>query len=412
MRTKDPDVAVVGAGIAGASLAAVLARGGLDVLLLERQGSYRDRVRGEYLAPWGVLEARSVGLEAVMRGTHAVDARYSVPYDELLAPAAAENAKADNSTFLEGVRGPLCASHPQACQALADEAVRLGADLVRGVADVRVRPGARPAIAYRNGTEIRLRPRLIIGADGRSSTVRKQSGIRLEGVPATHVVAGMLVEEAWRWPADQYGIGVEGDLQFYVFPQGGGRLRLYTCHANEQVGRWAGRAGPRRFLEAFAGLRSIPAALGLGEVTAAGPCATFGGEQTWCDEPYADGAVLLGDAGGYDDPVDGQGLSLALRDVRQLSELLLGTNDWTVAGLRPYGQQRTERLRRMRRVSRTYAALMTTFTADGRARRGRFYAASRARADDVRVALGAIRLGPDRLPAEAFTDQLHESVLA
>jgi 2-polyprenyl-6-methoxyphenol hydroxylase-like FAD-dependent oxidoreductase len=123
---------------------------------------------------------------------------------------------------------------------------------------------------------------------------------------------------------------------------------------------------------------SIPAERGLGDGTAAGPCATFSGEQTWCDEPYADGVVLLGDAGGYDDPVDGQGLSLALRDVRQLSELLLATDDWTMAGLRPHGQQRVERLRRMRRVSLTFAALMTTFTADGRARRGRYYGASGA----------------------------------
>jgi menaquinone-9 beta-reductase len=307
---------------------------------------------------------------------------------------------------------PLCASHPRVCQALGDEAVRLGADLACGVTDVRVQAGTRPSIAYRNGTEIRVRPRLIIGADGRTSTVRKQSGIHIEKAPATHVVGGMLVENASQWPDDQYGIGVEGDLQFYVFPQGGGRLRLYTCHANEQAARWAGRAGPRRFLQAFAGLRSIPDALGLGEVTAAGPCATFSGEQTWCDEPYADGVVLLGDAGGYDNPVDGQGLSLAMRDVRQLSELLLATDDWTVAGLRPYGQQRAERLRRMRRVSRTFAALMTTFTTDGRARRSRFYAASQARRDDVRMALGAISLGPDRLPGEAFTDQLHESVLA
>jgi hypothetical protein len=54
---------------------------------------------------------------------------------------------------------------------------------------------------------------------------------------------------------------------------------------------------------------------------------------------------------GYDDPIDGQGLSLAMRDVRQLSELLLATGDGTLAG--PYGQQRAERLGRMRRVSRT-----------------------------------------------------------
>jgi 2-polyprenyl-6-methoxyphenol hydroxylase-like FAD-dependent oxidoreductase len=412
MRIKNPDVVVVGAGIAGASIAAVLARGGLEVLLLERQRTYRDRVRGEYMAPWGVLEARAVGLEAAIRGARAVDARYSVPYDELRAPSAAETAKGDASTILPGVLGPLCASHPQACQALAGEAVRLGAELVRGVGDVRVQPGARPSVTYLNGTETQVRPRLVIGADGRTSTVRRQSGIRIRKAPASHMVAGLLVEGATRWPDDQYSIGVERDLQFYVFPQGGGRVRLYTCHANEQATRWAGRTGPQRFLQAFAGLRSIPAERGLGDGTAAGPCATFSGEQTWCDEPYADGVVLLGDAGGYDDPVDGQGLSLALRDVRQLSELLLASDDWTVAGLRPYGQQRAERLRRMRRVSLTFAALMTTFTADGRARRGRYYGASGARREAVRLALGAIHLGPDRLPSEAFTDQLHESVLA
>jgi menaquinone-9 beta-reductase len=412
MCTKDPDVVVVGAGIAGASIAAVLARGGLQVLLLERQRTYRDRVRGEYMAEWGVLEARALGIETVIRGTHAVDARYSVPYDELVDPPAAETARGDRSTLLPGVRGPLCASHPGACQALAGEAVRLGAELVRGVADVRVRAGTRPSVSYLNGTRTQVRPRLIIGADGRASAVRRQSGIRIEKAPATHVIAGLLVEGASRWPDDQFAIGVEGDLQFYVFPQGGGRLRLYTCHSNEQAARWAGRAGPQRFLQAFARLQAIPAALGLGEVAAAGPCATFSGEQTWCDQPYADGVVLLGDAGGYDDPVDGPGLSLTMRDVRQLSELLLATGDWTAAALRPYGQQRAERLRRMRRVSRTFAALMTTFTADGRARRSRFYAASQARKDDIRLALGAVHLGPDRLPVEAFSDQLHESLLA
>jgi 2-polyprenyl-6-methoxyphenol hydroxylase-like FAD-dependent oxidoreductase len=410
---NNPDVAVVGAGIAGASIATVLARGGVEVLLLERQGGYRDRVRGEYMATWGVLEARALGLEDVIRSTQAVDARYSVGYDELCTPSAAEEAKTDRSTIFPGVPGPLCASHPGMCQALAEDAVRSGTELVRGVTEVRVQTGRRPSLTYLNGAEREVRPRLIIGADGRTSTVRRQSGIHLNKAPATHVVAGLLVEGASRWPDDECTPGgVEGDLEFYVFPQGDGCLRLYTCHANEQAGRWAGRAGAQRFVEAFAGLRSIPESRGLGDVTPAGPCGTFSGEQAWCDEPYAAGVVLLGDAGGYDDPVTGQGLSLALRDVGQLSGQLLASADWTVAALRQYGEQRAERLRRMRRVSTTFAALMTTFTEAGRARRERFYAASDAGQEEVRMALGAISRGPDRLPSEAFTDQLHESLLA
>lgn len=50
--TNNPEVVVVGTGIAGASVAAVPARGRVEVLLLERQVVRRDRVRGEYMAPW------------------------------------------------------------------------------------------------------------------------------------------------------------------------------------------------------------------------------------------------------------------------------------------------------------------------------------------------------------------------
>ena len=412
MRANNPEVVVVGAGMAGASIATVLARAGIQVLLLERQRAYRDRVRGEFLAPWGILEARALGLEQVIRSTKAVDMRYSVLFDELAGPAAGEQPRTDWSAIFPGVQGPLGASHPRTCQAVAEEAVRSGTELVRGVADVQVRTGTPPSITFGNGAKTTVRPRLILGADGRASTVRKRSGIALHKAPATHAIAGLLVEGASRWPADEYTIGVEGDLQFYVFPQGEDRLRLYTCQANEQAARWAGRAGPRRFAAAFAGLRSIPPSRSLGDIRPAGPCGTFSAEQTWCDEPYADGVVLLGDAGGYDDPVDGQGLSLALRDVRQLSELLLASRHWAVQALRPYGEQRAERLRRMRRVSTTFAALMTTFTDAGRARRDRYYAATRAGQQDLRTALGAISLGPDRMPSEAFTDQLHESLLA
>ncbi len=129
---------------------------------------------------------------------------------------------------------------------------------MRGVASVTVQPGTRPTIGYRNGTQTEVRPRLVIGADGRTSTVRKQSGIEMNTALPTHVVAGLLVDGASRWPCDHYAIGVEGDLQFYVFPQANARLRLYTCHANEQAARWAGPGGAQRMVQEFAGLRAIP----------------------------------------------------------------------------------------------------------------------------------------------------------
>jgi len=41
------DIAIVGGGIAGSTLALVLARRGASVTVLERQQDYADRVRGE-----------------------------------------------------------------------------------------------------------------------------------------------------------------------------------------------------------------------------------------------------------------------------------------------------------------------------------------------------------------------------
>ena len=56
------DVVIVGGGIAGGALAAVLARGGIDVAVLERDPVPLDRVRGEFMAPWGVAELKRLGL--------------------------------------------------------------------------------------------------------------------------------------------------------------------------------------------------------------------------------------------------------------------------------------------------------------------------------------------------------------
>ena len=56
------DLVIVGGGIGGSALAAVTARAGRNVLLLEKSEHYKDRVRGEWIAPWGVTETKRLGL--------------------------------------------------------------------------------------------------------------------------------------------------------------------------------------------------------------------------------------------------------------------------------------------------------------------------------------------------------------
>src|SRR5688572_11223546 len=56
------DLAIVGGGLAGAPLATVMARAGARVLVLEREPRFRERIRGEGMHPWGVAEARTLGI--------------------------------------------------------------------------------------------------------------------------------------------------------------------------------------------------------------------------------------------------------------------------------------------------------------------------------------------------------------
>ena len=80
----------MGAGIAGGAMATVLARAGLDVLLIERQVEYRDRIRGETMFPWGVAEVLQLGLEDVLLGAGGGYAPSLVLYDELQMAEGAE----------------------------------------------------------------------------------------------------------------------------------------------------------------------------------------------------------------------------------------------------------------------------------------------------------------------------------
>ena len=62
MPTQDYDLIIIGGGIAGSALAAGTAAAGARTLILESETSFRDRVRGEAIMPWGVAEARQMGL--------------------------------------------------------------------------------------------------------------------------------------------------------------------------------------------------------------------------------------------------------------------------------------------------------------------------------------------------------------
>lgn len=397
------DVVVVGGGIAGAGLATVLARDGLDVLVLERQTDYRDKVRGETMQPWGVVEAMTLDLHDVMLAADGGHGERMITYDEVVDRETAEAVTLPLAGLAGDAPGSLNVGHPAACQALIEAAADAGATVVRGNGDVSVQPGAKPTVTYStNGTTHDVSTRIVVAADGRQSPTRRQLGLELNTTEARTMGSGMLVEDVGDWPEGLEVIGTEGDIHFLVFPRPKGLARLYAWFDLAQQRRFTGPDRQREFLDAFA-LECLPGSDILTRGTPAGPCAAYPSTDTWVDRPFVDGVVLIGDAAGWNDPIIGQGLAIAMRDVRIVSELLRSTDDWSPTTFEPYAEERGERMRRLRLTAKVSTDVRCGFDERGRDRRRAF--AEQLFVDPLLLApILVVMTGPETAPPEAYDD--------
>jgi 2-polyprenyl-6-methoxyphenol hydroxylase-like FAD-dependent oxidoreductase len=351
-----------------------------------------------------------VGLYDLLRGAGGHHLARHITYDETRDPVVAEAAPLPLGMFVPDIPGPLCIGHPHHCQTLFDEAKRAGAKALRGVNVTKIVPGAAPSVTYQHvGQEHKATAPLIVGADGRMSPTREAAHITLHQDKPHHWFAGMLVEGADKWADDLQAIGTEGDFAFLAFPQGKGRVRVYGGYALDQRKRFSGEDGPRKFLDAFA-MESSPQNRYLVEGHPAGPLFSYFNNDSWTDEPYASGIVLIGDAAGWNDPIVGLGLSITYRDVRIVSEILKETPDWSRVNFAPYGEERRERMRRLRFAASLQAALDMEFGDAAKKKRRRYHEAT---AKDMSVGLHgfAVMAGPETAPAEIFTPQHRARVL-
>ena len=329
------DVIVVGARVAGSSLAMLLARRGLKVIAVDQASFPSDTLSTHQvqtpgvarLQRWGVLERlEAAGTPAARRvrfdiGSIAVTGSYPVidgadavysPRRTLLDHVLVEAARAAGAEVREKFQ--------------VEELVHHGGRVcgIRG----RVKG---------SGALIEERARFVVGADGKHSFVARAVGARtLHATPAQ------------TFASYTYWDGVE---------LGGGEL--YTL-PGVSVGAWPTNGGltmtfVSRPIAAFAEMRTdIEASLlagldragDLGQRVRAGRRAERIRATTdtpaLIREPHGPGWALVGDAGLVMDPITGQGISHALIE----SELLAGA----LADGRPlagYARERDKRIRPM-----------------------------------------------------------------
>jgi len=280
------------------------------------------------------------------------------------------------------------------------------ARVVRGIGDLEVTSGAARTVRYEyDGDVCEASCRLVVGADGRQSTVRRDLGIELHKVESKATLGGLLVRADWS--DDASFVGSEGDQYYLGFPRPNGYVRLYrACEPSDAT---AGPDRAQRMLDAFR-LASLPDSdrLAAGEI--AGPCSFYLGSDSWTERPLDEGVVLVGDAAGWSDPIIGEGLSVALRDARSVADVLRSTDDWSTEAFEPYVTERAERMRRLRTVAHVTTTNRCTFTDEGIAQRRAFSAQMPTDPLILGLMLSSL-MGPETGPAEAFEPSNIERIL-
>ncbi len=364
------DVAVVGGGVAGAGLAAQLARKGIKVLVLERETKFRDRVRGENMLPWGVAAARRLGIADELRAAGGQPA----PFFNVWAMGEQTEARPLPQTTPHG-EGSLNMYHPDMQEAVLGLAVRAGAEVKRGVFVQKIaEKDGGYEVTYSEqgdadaGRTHTLSARLVVGADGRNSKLREWGGFAVKRDPNHLRIAGTLLEGT---PIPDDGTHLcfgPGFMSFFA-PLGNKKSRVYFVYPGATGDRkLSGKEKIAEFLDLVRQTK-VPSAW-LDGATATGPLAEFEGADNWVPSPAKRGLALIGDAAAATDPSWGSGLSKTMLDIETLSACLSETDDWDAA-VRKYAKEHDAYYGKLHDILAWMTELFWTPGPEGQERLGR-----------------------------------------
>jgi 2-polyprenyl-6-methoxyphenol hydroxylase-like FAD-dependent oxidoreductase len=321
------DIITVGGGLGGSTFARAMAEHGARVLVLEREKHFEDRVRGEGMHAWGVPEAKALGIYELLRTTCGLEARWLDIYlgSEMLAHRDVIATTPHHSPLFGFY-------HPHMQEVLLAAAEAAGAEVRRGAHVRDVNPGPLPTVSVdHNGTREHVHARLIVAADGRSSSTRQWARFEVRHDPERRLFAGVLLENVPLASDTWCGVlNPTNGQEVFLGNVRNGRVRAYLGYPKNAYRRFQKEGDLPRLIDES--LRTGAPADLYAHARAVGPLASFESDDSWVVHPYKAGVALIGDAASTCDPSFGQGLSMTLRDVRLLRDHLLETDDWAAAG--------------------------------------------------------------------------------
>lgn len=301
-------IAIVGAGPTGATLALLLAKRGIAVTLIEAAKDLHRVFRGEALMPSGLDALQQMGLSALLEDIpHRQLDAWEFIFGEKLFFRVDEPMGANRPCTL--------LPQPPLLKALISQAqTNDGFEFIQGVAvkDLRWNNQRVAGVVLSDGREFAAD--LVIGADGRSSLVRQRIGLELVRQPKNVDILWFKLAASPEFAADNvFRTILNGDRAFSIFHGAeSGKLHLaWVMSANEnpdtKQANWAeifASLSPSWLAEHFrTHADTIESPIRLSVVVG------------YCPKWHAPGVLLLGDAAHPMSPVRAQGINLALRDV-------------------------------------------------------------------------------------------------
>jgi len=322
MTPEDPDVLIVGARCAGCALGILLARSGAKVLLVDRDPRHTDQVLSTHtIHPPGIDILDELGVGEGLRSR--------TPPTRTVR-LAKNNAWVD-SEFADG-RAGYCPRRLRLDAMLQDAAEDAGARLLdrTRVTEVLFEGGRAVGARVVGGGRTReIRAGLVVGADGRTSTVaREVQAEEYMGYDAPRAMYWGYWEALPEWrselyPFDMY-LGHRGDQFRVIFQTDDDRLLIGSLPPVSEAQDWrmdAPGSLRRNLLE-------DPFTSGL--VRGQRPVEPVRGtikERYFFRRAAGPGWALVGDAGHHKDFIIGDGITEALIQARNLAAAVLEGGD-------------------------------------------------------------------------------------
>ncbi|XP_006179784.2 squalene monooxygenase [Camelus ferus] len=320
---NDPEVIIVGSGVLGSALAAVLSRDGRKVTVIERDLKEPDRIVGEFLQPGGYNVLKDLGLEDTVEGIDAQVVSGYIIHDvenksevQIPFPLAEDNHVQSGRAF----------HHGRFIMSLRKAAMaEPNTKFIEGIAlQLLEEDDAVIGVQYRDketGDTKELHAPLTVVADGLFSKFRKNLMIPNKVSVSSHFV-GFLMENAPQFKANHAELVLVNSNPVLLYQISPNKTRVLVDirgemprdlreYMTENIYPQLPDHLKEPFLEATQNsrLRSMPASF-----LPSSPA-------------NKRGVLLLGDAHNMRHPLTGGGMTVVLKDIKIWRKLLKGIPD-------------------------------------------------------------------------------------